>query len=165
MVVTEQNKDGIFISLSPNRSASWQQSKWIIIVMLAVVMIIAIAWTFVGAWVVLPFAGLEIALFAFLMHRVSINTHSVQTIDIQADKIDISYGFRKKRRYLHLYRASLEIYYTTSENDWELPRITFVSGEQKLSIGDFLNLEDRLKLKDVLQDAGFFLCKNKWWED
>ncbi|MFT4653932.1 MAG: putative membrane protein [Kangiellaceae bacterium] len=163
MVITTQNNNNTIIILSPNRSATWLQTKWVIAIMVFVVMTIAIAWTFVGAWIVLPFAGLEVGLFAYLMYRVSVYTHTQQIIYISPTKVNIEVGHRKKQTLATMSRAQLDVFYSESENNWELPRIALCTKEQKLEVGDFLNLDDRKKLKDALQSAGFIICRNKWW--
>jgi uncharacterized membrane protein len=163
MVISTQNNDHTIITLSPNRSVTWQQTKWIIVIMIVVVMTIAIAWTFVGAWVVLPFAGFEVGLFAFLMYRVSIFTHTQQIIYISPTKVNIEMGYRKKHMLAEMSRAQLDVFYSESENNWELPRIALCTQDEKFEVGDFLNLDDRKKLKDVLQNAGLTICRNKWW--
>ncbi len=163
MVVTKQNKDHTVITLTPNRSATWQQTKWVIAVMVCFVMIIAVAWTFVGAWVVLPFAGLEVGLFAFLMYKVSVFTYTNEVINISNQSVEIESGY-KKRRSRHCFpRSSLDVYYSETENNWDLPKVAFCNENNKLIVGEFLNLEDRIKLKSTLEDAGFIICRNKWW--
>ncbi|MFT6736935.1 MAG: hypothetical protein ACJA0G_001065, partial [Kangiellaceae bacterium] len=42
MVITTQNNNNTIIILSPNRSATWLQTKWVIAIMVFVVMTIAI---------------------------------------------------------------------------------------------------------------------------
>lgn len=163
MVVTSEYNDKTIITLSPNRSATWQQTKWVIAIMVAVVMIIALAWTVVGAWVVLPFAGLEVGLFALLMYKVSLFTHSQQVIYISDESVDIEVGYRKTQTLAKMPRKELDVFYSESKNNWELPRIAICTKNDKVVIGDFLNLEDREKLKDTLQDLGFIICRNRWW--
>lgn len=164
MVVTTHNNEQTIITLSPNCSATWQQTKWVVAIMVCVVMIIAIAWSFVGAWVVLPFAGLEVGLFAFLMYRVSLFTHSQQVIFISPALVNVTFGYRKKETLAEMPRAQLDVFYFESPNQWELPRIALCTKDHKFEVGDFLNLDDRKSLKDALQNAGFIICKNKWWQ-
>lgn len=163
MVVTTYNNRCTIITLSPNRSATWQQTKWGIAVMVFVVMTIAIAWSFVGAWIVLPFAGIEVGLFAYLMYRVSIFTHTQQTIYIDPTVVNVEVGYRKKQSLAEMSRAQLNVFYSESENNWELPRIALCTHKHKQEVGEFLNLDDRKKLKDALQSAGLIICRNKWW--
>lgn len=163
MVVTTHDEDNIVITLSPNRSATWQQTKWVIAIMGAVIFIIATAWTFVGAWVVLPFAGLELGLFAYLMYRVSRFTYSQQIIKINSQNVTVKFGYRKPKLQAKFPRNDIDVFYSESDNNWELPKITLCNKGQKLLIGEFLNLEDRVILRDDLQHAGFVICRNQWW--
>lgn len=165
MVVTTYDNNNTIITLSPNCSATWQQTKWVIMVMVFVVMLIALAWTFVGAWIVLPFAGFEVGLFAYLMYRVSVYTHTKQIIHISPTSVDIKIGYLKKQTHTHLPRAQLDVFYSETENNWELPRIALCNAQHKLEVGSFLNLDDRKLLRDALQSAGFIICRNKWWSN
>jgi uncharacterized membrane protein len=163
MVVTTENNEHTIITLSPNRSATWTQTKWVIAVMVAVVMIIATAWTFVGAWIVLPFAGLEVGLFAFLMYRVSVFTHTQQIISISPTLVNVEVGYRRKEMVAQMQRGDLDVYYSESKNNWELPRLALCTKDHQFEVGDFLNLDDRKALKGALEKAGFIICRNKWW--
>ncbi len=164
MVKSEQDQNGVLITLSPNRSATWQQTKWVIFVMVFIVMVIALAWSFVGAWIVLPFAGAEVGLFALLMYKVSKFTYSNQTIHVREHQVSIASGYRKHRQIVDLHRKSLHVYYSETDNHWHLPLITFRSDEESIVVGNFLNLEDRQELKQVLETVGFRILKNKWWQ-
>ncbi|MFT6270156.1 MAG: putative membrane protein [Alphaproteobacteria bacterium] len=163
MVITTQNNNNTIITLSPNRSATWLQTKWVIAIMVFVVMTIAMAWSFAGAWIVLPFAGFEVGLFAYLMYRVSVYTHTQQIIHISPTQVNVEVGHRKKQTLAEMSREQIDVFYSESENNWELPRIALCTKDHKLEVGDFLNLDDRKKLKDALQSAGFIICRNKWW--
>ena len=57
--------------ITANRSMSWHQNKQILAFMFCVNMAIALSWAAMGAWMVLPFAGLEIALVGLGMYYVS----------------------------------------------------------------------------------------------
>ncbi|MFC4701752.1 DUF2244 domain-containing protein [Glaciecola siphonariae] len=163
MVVTETQSDRTVITLSPNRSATWQHTKIVIFVMVAVVMIIALAWTFMGAWVVLPFAGLEVGLFALLMYKVSQFTYSKQVININKDSVSIEWGRKVVEKRHEFSRDDLYVYYWEADEGWHLPRISLTQKKTRLEIGTFLNMEDRELLKSNLEQAGLIVCRNKWW--
>jgi uncharacterized membrane protein len=164
MVVTQAKSDSTIITLSPNRSATWQQTKIVIFVMVCVVMIIALAWTFVGAWIVLPFAGLEVGLFALLMYKVSKFTYSRQVINIDSKQVTIAWGRKELKQTHKLRREDLYVYYWEADEGWHLPRISLNHDGKNVEIGDFLNLEDRQQLKTNLEQAGLIVCRNKWWQ-
>lgn len=164
MVVTQQQDAQTVITLSPNRSATWRQTKWVIGLMVIFVMIIALAWTFVGAWIVLPFAGFEVGLFALLMYKVSRFTYSQQIITINKDKVIVEMGVMKRLSRVEVPRFDTDFYYSETENNWELPKIAICHKKSKLLIGDFLNLDDREILKEALESAGIIMLRNRWWQ-
>lgn len=164
MVVTETQTNDIVITLSPNRSATWLHTKIIICVMVVIVMIIALAWTFMGAWLVLPFAGLEVGLFALLMYKVSKFTYSKQVITVGREKVIIEWGIKKVEERHEFNRKDLYVYYWEADEGWHLPRISLSQARRKLEIGTFLNQDDREKLKLELESAGLIVCRNKWWQ-
>ncbi|MGQ8366844.1 DUF2244 domain-containing protein [Glaciecola sp. 1036] len=164
MVVKNSLPEQLVIELSPNRSATWQQTKWVIWVMVAVVMVIAVAWSFVGAWVVLPFAGLEVGLFALLMYKVSRLTYHKQTLYVTNEDVIIEQGFRKQLNRKRFIRQHLHVAYWESERDWELPRIALINEVSEMELGSFLNLADRKQLKTLLEEAGFIILRNRWWQ-
>ena len=72
MVQIESNltEDSFRISLSPNRSLSWK-STWVIVILIALTCLsIGLAFTLVGASLILPFAGLEVVLVALCFYVV-----------------------------------------------------------------------------------------------
>jgi uncharacterized membrane protein len=127
-------------------------------------MIIALAWTFVGAWIVLPFAGLEVGLFALLMYKVSKFTYSRQVINIDSKQVTIAWGRKELKQTHKLRREDLYVYYWEADEGWHLPRISLNHDGKNVEIGDFLNLEDRQQLKTNLEQAGLIVCRNKWWQ-
>lgn len=164
MVIENIHNDKLIIELTPNRSVTWQQTKWIILLMVVFIMIIAIAWTFVGAWVVLPFAGLEVGLFAYLMYRVSKFTYSKQVLFIDDSSVIVEYVHSKQKERKVFNKNGLHVAYSESEMDWELPKIAFKGNDYEFEIGTFLNLNDRKKLASLLENYGFMILRNRWWK-
>jgi len=113
---------------------------------------------------VLPFAGLEVGLFALLMYKVSKFTYSRQVINIDAKQVTIAWGSKQLKQTHKLQREDLYVYYWEADEGWHLPRISLSSAGNNVEIGDFLNLEDRQQLKSNLEQAGLIVCRNKWWQ-
>lgn len=164
MVQLEKHENAITILLTPNRSLTWAAAKWIIALMVAVVMIIAIAWTFVGAWVVLPFAGLEVGLFAVLMHKVTRSTYLRQIVTLTDQLITIEMGIERRQSTQSLPRFGTDIYYSETERDWHTPKITLHNGRTRVQIGQFLNVDDMVILRNELENLGFPICRQHWWK-
>jgi len=164
MVVTDTETNGTVITLSPNRSATWKHTKIVIAAMVFIVMVIALAWSFMGAWLVLPFAGLEVGLFALLMYKVSRFTYSKQVIRIGSKSVTIEWGMKMIEQRQEFSREDLYVYYWEADEGWHLPRISISQAQRKLEIGTFLNQADREILKSKLEEAGLVVCRNKWWQ-
>ncbi|MCP3428012.1 DUF2244 domain-containing protein [Opacimonas viscosa] len=165
MIEVSKNDSATIISLRPNRSATWSETKWMIIFMVAVVFIIAGGWAFVGAWVILPFAGLEVGLFAYFMYRVCRQGFAQQIITITKDLVVIEEGIIRREVARTYDRNSLSFEVTETERDWHLPDIVVCVENYRLNIGEFLNKDDRMLLKDTLKNIGLPLSRTKWWCD
>lgn len=165
MVQLERQDNAVTILLTPNRSITWVQAKWIIAFMIAVVMIIAIAWTFVGAWMILPFAGLEAGLFAYLMYKVTRFTYLKQIVTFTEQEITIEMGIDRQQSAESLPRFGTDIYYSETDRNWHTPKITLHNGRQRVQIGQFLNADDMVLLRNELEDLGLLICREHWWKN
>lgn len=165
MVKIKQTPPVTIITLSPNQSASWKETKTIIIIMVVLVMVIAVGWTLSGAWVILPFAGLEVGLFAYFMYRVCKQGFAQQIITISENLVLIESGIQRREVARTYNRDLLSFEVTETERDWHLPDIIVCLENYRLSIGEFLNQDDRMLLKDALKNAGLPLSRTKWWKE
>lgn len=151
------------IILTPNRSASWKQIKWVLISMASFVMIIAVAWSFVGAWVILPFAGLEIGLLTILMIKVNRFTHQQQVITFAQRIISVETGVERPHSRLDFERASALLRVTEPEHSMDKAKLHLLDQHSSMELGAFLNQDDCQLAREALKSAGLFVCSNKWW--
>ncbi|WP_164084668.1 DUF2244 domain-containing protein [Alteromonas flava] len=162
----ESDNGTTIIRLTPNRSATWLNTKWLMLIMTVFVLLIATAWAFAGAWVILPFAGLEVGLLVFIMYRVSQKTYRSETVKLCKDRIIVeSQLSAKQRQRLTLPRRELHLEVEETEQDWQLPDMQLITPQQTLHIGKFLNLNDRKCLMEHLRNAGVPMCRTHWWKN
>ncbi|MFT5277115.1 MAG: putative membrane protein [Glaciecola sp.] len=164
MVQLEKYDNSVALLLTPNRSLTWAEAKLIIAFMVAVVMIIALAWTFVGAWVVLPFAGVEVGLFAVLMYKVTRSTYLKQLVVFTDQEITVEMGISRRQFKDSIPRFGTDIYYSETERDWHTPKITLQNGNRSIQIGQFLNADDMVVLREQIESLGFPICRQHWWK-
>jgi uncharacterized membrane protein len=164
MVQLKKYENSAALLLTPNRSLTWAEAKLIIAFMVAVVMIIALAWTFVGAWVVLPFAGVEVGLFSVLMYKVTRSTYLKQLVVFTDKEITVEMGISRKQFKDTIPRCGTDIYYSETERNWHTPKITLQNGEHSIQIGQFLNEDDMVILREQLESLGFPICRQHWWK-
>ena len=160
MLETSISERGVTIRLQPNRSATWAQTKFLMWSFAIFVSSIATAWAFVGAWVVLPFAGAEVLALVLLMYLVSRATYQWQFIELTDKQIKIE---NSKRAAVTFLRSTTHLYFYEDVSHGWLPRLVFKTTSHMYEIGDFLNETDRTELRKLLQSHGVIVCKNKWW--
>lgn len=155
--------DETHITLSPNRSATWADSKLFILFVGGMSLIVATGWFFAGAWLILPFAGLEVALFGYLTYQVCYRTYYQQKLVLHHDHISLIQGYRHPSS-ITLPRSTVYITMSECKEDWHLPKVLLTSTHRKWPIGDFLNKEERLALFDILKSSGIPASRSQWWK-
>lgn len=163
MVTVKHHAHYTLVTLTPNRSASWRDSKWLMWLIASVAFIIAVVWAIVGVWLVFPFAGIEIGLFCFLLYRVNLLTYSNQSVSIEKHQIHVQYS-NKAVKSVSLPREDTHMELSESPQDWYLPQLKLVSAENSVAIGDFLNKEDRQTLYETIKDLGIPAWRHHWWK-
>ena len=160
MVEVSTFEQQVQLHLSPNRSATWRHTKYLIMAFTLFIGLIAIAWSIVGAWVILPFAGLEVGLLSLVMYLVSKATYRWETILISADRILISCSNGTS---LCFPRPDTSLFYQKDTSLKRISRLILQTSMQQFELGAFLNSKDKKLVHDNLYKAGVMVCKNKWW--
>jgi uncharacterized membrane protein len=165
MVKLKRKHDTLILTLQPNRSANWRQNKLLIMLMAAFVMIIAIAWSIAGAWVILPFAGFEVGLLAFLMYRVSYSTYQKQIITINKNQLTFHSGVYYPKRFYSFCIDNVILKIIEPKTEYEQTVMTLQDNNQQLCIGQFLNQQDRLTTLAHLKKANIHIQRDNWWQN
>lgn len=152
--------DSTQLRLSPNRSATWKQTKLLMLGFTCFVVSIAVAWTLVGAWVILPFAGLEVLALSLIMYLVSRATYQWEEVVINNHTIRIT---NSKGTQLVFQRFHTSLFYIEDIHNRRIPKLVFSTTQAKCEIGAFLNEKDKSLLQHHFSEAGIMVCKNKWW--
>ncbi|MEE4660707.1 MAG: DUF2244 domain-containing protein [Halieaceae bacterium] len=152
MVYKENNNGDDLIVAEPNRSAEWETNKLLLIVMCCVSGGIALAFSLIlGAWPILPFAGLEMLALGSALYYVSWKLRYRHVITLGAETVRIQKGhyYPRKQWEIKVDEAALSI--TPERHPWDAPAITLFSKGEEISLGEFLNREDALKLLSHLK--------------
>jgi len=71
----------------PNNSLSPENSLKLMVVLAIIAFVVALSFVHVGAWLVLPFAGLELAAFAYAFYYVYLHSGDFESIAIEDDRV------------------------------------------------------------------------------
>ena len=164
MVSLRETQECWVLTLSPNRSANWAQTKRLISAMALIVMSIALAWTFVGAWLVLPFAGIEVGLLWFISYRVSLFTYQQQVITISKTDIKLQAGIYRPRKSWLFKRHQTYLGLIEADSKYDCIQLRFVDDTRHVTFGEFLNQSDRMLALAHLKALPIQVLSDKWWQ-
>ncbi len=151
MVYRHQSAGGDTIVAEPNRSASWQANKMVLIAMCCLSAVIAGAFAALGAWPILPFAGLEMLALGSALYYVCWKLRYRHVITISPDKVHIQKGHYYPRQEWEIDVSEAALSVTPEQHPWDGPTISLCSRGEEISLGEFLNRDDSLQLLGLLK--------------
>ncbi len=143
MVVTARQNNNTIITLLPNRSASWAETRLFLFLLCGTTLAIGVFWAFVGAWVILPFAGLEAGLAAYFIYRVCQATYQRQVVICSAETILVQCGCRCPNQSWQLQRDQTRLSLAEPENPLDAAELSIYDHHHHIVLGYFLNQQDK----------------------
>lgn len=140
--------------LKPNCSASWRFNKQLIVAIGLLSAVIAGGFAAIGAWLILPFAGLEIAALSAALYWVNWHLHYRQVLWFEEDKLVIEEGYYKPRQSYRWAVAASFICVTEQAANRQALAIYLASGSERVRLGEFLTDDDQRKLLTLLRQLG-----------
>ena len=151
MVNSTRSPSGLVIVAKPNHSSSWRNNKLVILLIAVPSLGAAIGFTALGAWPVLPFAGLELAALGSALYYVNWKLEYRHVITLSEDSVCIDKGHYLPRRHWRFERQDTAIAVTPERHPWEGPRLALHGKQESVCVGDFLNRDDCLSLLAILR--------------
>lgn len=138
--------------VKPNKNLSWNQTKLVFLFLALCLTAIACYFLSLGAWLVVPFAGLELLVIGLGLYLQCRHAHQQQVIQIGVNNISISDG-RKRAQQARFPRAWLKIVQTRDPHGWYPSRLFIGSHGKFIEIGKYLIESERNKLANNLRCA------------
>ncbi|MEY4642744.1 MAG: hypothetical protein RLZZ227_2738 [Pseudomonadota bacterium] len=154
MVLCSTNADSTVITLLPNRSATWQETRLVLFLICGTTLAIGTLWAVAGAWAVLPFSGIEAALVAYVLYRVSQATYQRQVITVAPHSVLVQAGTHFPKRSWSLERARTHFAVSDAPHPLAPVGLRIVDGVHSIELGRFLNREDKTEALAALRRAG-----------
>ncbi len=151
MVYQQKKDDSEVIVAEPNRSASWQANKYALIAMCCLSAVIATGFALIGAWPILPFAGLEMLALGGALYYVCWKLQYRHVITLREDKIHIQKGHYHPRESFELPLEESRLAVEPEQHPWDGPKISLQHRGEDISLGEFLNKQDSENLLSLLR--------------
>ncbi|EED35279.1 conserved hypothetical protein [Luminiphilus syltensis NOR5-1B] len=139
------------IIAKPNHSSSWRHNLWALVAIAVPSLAAAIGFTLLGAWPILPLAGLELGCLGGALYYVNWKLQYRHVITLTKDRIKIDKGHYAPRRTWRLPREQTRLAVTPEAHPWDGPALAIHSREHHVAVGEFLNRDDALALMKLLK--------------
>ena len=128
---------------------------WVVASLAVLCLSIAIFWALQGAWVILPFAGLEVGLVAYFTLRITSNNYNKQVLTIADEGIRLEKGYLHPKKVWHFDRNTAEFTIEKATHSLSADKILIQDhSTQALVLGETLPKSDIDALIGLLQGAG-----------
>ena len=151
MINVSGNAQHAEIILRPNCSASWDQNRRIIFAVMSVNALFSAGFIAVGAWMVLPFMGLELLAMWLIMSRVFQKLQIQQIVSLSDNTLSIDVGHQQCERRWQWPRQTSCVLVTVLPHPWDPLKISLSHCGEQVIIGGFLNKDDSQQLLNALR--------------
>lgn len=151
MVSSTRTATRLMIIARPNQSAAWSANMLLLLALSTLILTIAIAFALLGAWLILPFAGVEILALGAALYHVNWKQQYRHVITVSDDSVRIDKGHYRSRQHWQFPRQCTGLTITSEQHAWDSPGLYMHDRSECVTLGEFLNREDSLKLIQLLE--------------
>lgn len=140
------------LEFRPNRSLAPRQFWWIVIGTAAVFFLMGLRFLFLGAWPILPFMIIDVALLCWAMRASYHSGREVERLRLDGRGLEylrISPYGQTRAQWLEARRARIELEQLTMKQN----RLWLQDGERRLSIAGMLSPPERVEVARVIEDG------------
>ena len=154
MIKIQSNKENNFhrILIRPNQSISWKSGLVFMLVITFTCLSIGLGFAYVGATLILPFAGLEVIFVGICTYLVLNKTSQQEVITLSKDKLIIEKGAYRLKKVWEYFRLWSYITVERPQHPWYPAHIVVTSKGERVPLGDFLNEQEKEELVSSLEN-------------
>lgn len=151
------HEDSTTLRLTPNRSLSWKGNVIFFGLIAVVTLVVAVGWSLAGAWMILPFAGLELAVVAYGLYHTSRQCYRQEVLVLTEDRMRLEKGVNQKDSEWNLPRYWVRVIMELPPHGFASPRLTLAYHDTRVPLARFLNPEDLKEFVGILEGAGIWV--------
>lgn len=156
MVISENYPDSKLrrVVIRPNRSLSWRQSMWFLAAIAIPLLLVSVVLASRGLWLVLPFAGLELAALFAAIYVVSHATRRCEVVSIGESVVTIEKGRDRgpcpdrggPEECIEFARGWVSVELAQATERWYPRKLWIGASGQRVEIADFLVEDEKVAL-------------------
>ena len=154
MVTIEYHEQRAQIILRPNCSANWQTNRLIIAAVIAINLLFGSGFLALGAWMVLPFMGLEVLVLWHVLRKVFSQLQLQQIVQLDSQSLLIESGHCTAEQRWQWPRQTCSVLVTVLPHPWDPLQISLSHQGEQVRLGRFLNKDDCRRLLNELKELG-----------
>jgi uncharacterized membrane protein len=137
--------------IQPNRSLSWRGTLAFFAAAATVTLTVAVLFALQGAWLIVPFAGLEIIALGTCLYLCARKNSEREVILIDEQSVKVEKGRKKVLHSVEFQRHWTQVKLTRSQRPWYPSRLTISSMGKEVEVGSTLIDEERATLARELR--------------
>lgn len=153
--VSEEVEQQFQLILRPDQSLSWRGNQILLFFIASWLLCFALLFAYAGAWMVLPFVGLEVVALGAAFYCVSHKLTWQQVLEIDSQEVRLTAGRRRPEVSRVFRRGELLVRIVQPPHEWGCPIIElYTRNSHPVRLGEFLNRDDCQQLIRILKRAG-----------
>ncbi len=155
-----QDRDECRVVIRPNQSASWRQSMLFLAAIALPLLTIAVVMATQGLWLILPFAGLELAVLFVALYVVSHAARRCEVVSVTPSQVTVEKGRNRSRcqrkggpeQRFEFVRAWVRVELSRNQARRLHPRQVWIGASgHRVELGNFLNDDEKAALASELK--------------
>lgn len=155
MIERLSDSGGVRYRLTPNRSISWPALVRVWLGLVALTSIVVLGMTLAGAWLVIPFAGLELAAVGAGLWYTARKCSRQEVVAFGASRVILEKGHQHPEQSWDWARPAVRVLLEEKPHPWLRERVCLCCDGEEVPLADFLNPRDSRQLVALLESQGF----------
>ena len=154
MLTVSKEGDTTTLIIEFKSESSWKNNVLVIALLGVQMIIISTLFIFLGTWMILPFAGIEVLILAIVLYMVSKKAHTQETISISPASVILHRGQNKIDKTWEFQRFYCQV--ETKEKPFPAHqsfRLFLGTSEEKVEIAEWLSTHEKQQLLILLRQA------------
>ncbi|MEM9253916.1 MAG: DUF2244 domain-containing protein [Pseudomonadota bacterium] len=151
MITSSRDQQRLTIVARPDQSSTWRTNQLVLLALAVPSLLAATIFALLGAWPILPLAGLELTALGSALYYVQCKLQARQVITVSSDSVTIDKGYRFPQRRWRFPRSATGLTITPQAHALGKPTLHLHDRHDTVTLGEFLNRDDSEALIALLR--------------